>query len=85
MSAPLIISTRTREVWTYENKRHLDRLARMLNSAEVGLKLKCEASFCPDPTLRLIVDQTDPTGCVLQCGCKNRHFEPKPGRSRIAH
>jgi hypothetical protein len=83
MMPALIISTRKREVWTYENKRRLDRLSEMLNSAQVSLILRCHAPMCPDPVLKLIPDQTAPNNCILQCGCTNRHFEPKPGSGRL--
>ncbi len=81
MSDVLIVSSRTREVWMYENKRLLDRLAKMLNSAEVSMKLECNAPGCPDPRLRLVEDQQEPTSRVLQCGCKNRAFETRPGQA----
>lgn len=77
----LIISTRQREVWTHENKRHLDRLCKMLLSAEVTLLLRCANPVCPDQKITMVRDQTDPGGRILQCGCKNRFFETRsPGR-----
>lgn len=81
----LLVDQRPREVWTFENKRRLDRLAEMLNSAEVRLKLECTAPLCPDPKLRLIEDATAPSGRVLVCGCKRRFFEVKPGSGKILH
>lgn len=72
-----IISTRDREVWTYESKRLLDRLAKMLNSAQVTLKLECSAPLCPSPRLELKPHPTAPGGRILTCGCRDRHFEPK--------
>jgi hypothetical protein len=72
-----IISTRNREVWTYENKRRLDRLAEMLNSAQVKLGLTCGNPICPSPDIELVRDDTDPGGRILRCGCKDRHFQPR--------
>ncbi len=77
MNGALIISTREREVWTYENKRHLDRLAHMLSTAGVRLMLKCANPLCPDPQMCLAKDDHDPGGRVLRCGCKDRSFMPK--------
>jgi hypothetical protein len=80
MRGALLISTRDRDVWTHENKRLLDRLARMLNSAEVKLLLRCQRATCPDPQIVLAEDDTNPAGRVLRCGCTDRHVEP---RSRL--
>lgn len=77
MNGALIISTRDREVWTHDNKRLLDRLAVLLNSAEVALQLRCRRVTCPDPQIVMVQDDTDPNGRVLRCGCKDRHIEPR--------
>lgn len=77
MNGALIISTREREVWTYENKRRLDRLAHDLNTANVVLMLKCANPLCPDPQMTLAQDDTHAGGRVLRCGCRDRHFAPK--------
>ena len=81
MSGAVLISSRTREVWTYENKRHLDRMAKLLNSASVLLKLECDRPGCPDVRLRLVADTMEPTSRILQCGCTNRAFETRPGQA----
>lgn len=80
MSAIPIISTRVREVWTYEQKRKIDRMAEDLNSAHVALKLECREPFCPSPAFELVPHPTAPGGRILRCGCKDRHFEPRAMR-----
>lgn len=82
MNGALLISTRDREVWTHENKRLLDRLAVMLNSADVGLGLRCTRIGCPSPQIVMVRDDTDPAGRVLRCGCKDRHVEPRRSGTR---
>lgn len=72
-----ILSTRQREVWTYEQKRRLDRIAADLHTAEVRLILECNAPCCPDPTIHLVEDDHTPGGRMLQCGCTQRHFQPR--------
>lgn len=81
MNDALIISTREREVWMYEQKRKLDRLAADLNSARVGLSLFCKEPLCPKPVFELVPDPSNPDSMILRCGCKDRHFEPRPGAS----
>jgi hypothetical protein len=76
----LIISTKRREDWTYENKQLIDRLAQRLHSAAVTLEMRCKAQACPDPQLRLVRDASDPGGLVLECGCTRRFFEPSRGQ-----
>ena len=81
-----IISTRDREVWTNDSKKLLDRLARMLNSAEVTLLLRCANELCPDRQITMVRDHTDPNGRIFRCGCKDRHLEPaKIGHVRRTH
>ncbi len=77
MNGAYILSTREREVWSYENKRHLDRLAHMLSTAGVKLLLRCDNPVCPDQQIVLAKDDSDPGGRVLRCGCKDRSFMPK--------
>lgn len=72
-----IISTRAREVWTYDSKRLLDRLAHMLHSASVKLILECNSPVCPSPRMELILDENEPLGRVFRCGCTTRSFMPK--------
>jgi hypothetical protein len=83
LTGALMISTREREVWTHDNKRLLDRLAVMLQSAEVTLGLRCRRAGCPDPRITMVRDDTDPAGRVLRCGCKDRHVEPRVPRGRM--
>lgn len=80
MSDALLINTRTRDVWTYDEKRLLDRLARIFNEHGDKLALTCGNATCPDPKMALAADDTDPAGRVLRCGCKDRHFLPKGRR-----
>ncbi len=72
-----IVSTRNREVWTYSSKRLLDRLAKMLFTANVHLKLECASPVCPSHRIELLEDATAPLGRVFRCGCTDRHIEPK--------
>lgn len=87
MSDALIISTKNREDWTYENKMLLDKLATRLHSAAVTLEMQCKRQTCPDPRICITRDPTDPSGLILECGCTRRFFEPSRGQrpGRILH
>lgn len=79
MHGALLISTRAREVWTYEQKRRIDRMASDLRTAQVHLLLQCGNPTCPDPQMRVVPDGSSPNGRILRCGCKDRHFLTKGG------
>lgn len=72
-----IISARNREVWTYDNKRLLDRMAMLLHSANVRLLFECSAPLCPSPQITLVHDERVPGARLLRCGCTDRHFAPR--------
>lgn len=80
MNGAILISTKVREDWTYENKLLIDKLALKLHSARVTLEMQCKAPACPDPRIRLVREDTDPAGRVLECGCTRRFFEPRRGQ-----
>lgn len=72
-----ILSNRAREVWTYDNKRLLDRMCTLLHSANVRVLLECSAPLCPSPLIVLVRDERVPSARLLRCGCTDRHFEPR--------
>lgn len=71
-----ILSTRTRVVWTPDEKRQLDRVARIFNAHGDVFLMKCGHRTCPDRVIKLASDPTDPNGLILQCGCTDRIFVP---------
>lgn len=68
--------TRIRAVWTPDEKRQLDRIARIFNAHGDVLLFKCGDRNCPDRVIKLANDPTDPNGRILQCGCTDRVFVP---------
>ena len=81
MNGAFIISTRNREVWTLDEKKHLDRCAKDVNSHNDKLQLVCGNQTCPDRQIVLARDQTAPGGIVLRCGCKDRIVETRKADS----
>ena len=74
--ADLLINTRIRTVWTTDERRLLDRLAKIFNQHGDKLLLKCGNVVCPEDHIVLQQDRTAPGGMVLRCGCTDRHFIP---------
>lgn len=74
MSGGLLINTRRRVVWTKDEKRLLDRVAKRFNAHGDKLQLLCGNETCPDRRISLAVDDEDPAGRVLRCGCTDRQF-----------
>lgn len=72
--AALLITTREREVWMPEEKRLLDRLAKVFNQHGDKLQLICGNPVCPAPKMTLSRDDSHPGGRVLRCGCRDRVF-----------
>lgn len=70
----LRVDTRRREVWTRDEKKIIDRAARVLNSHGDRMKLVCGSDICPDNRIVMVVDQSDPSGAQLACGCTTRCF-----------
>jgi hypothetical protein len=70
----LLISTRTRVVWTLAERKRLDRCAKDFNVHGDKLQLRCGQMTCPDPTMHLAADFSAPGGAVLRCGCTDRVF-----------
>jgi hypothetical protein len=63
---------RTREVWTRDEMRLLDKVTALLKSRRVAFQFRCDSPQCDDRTM---VRRRDPAGhIVLECGCKDRHF-----------
>lgn len=71
----MLISTRARVVWTQQDKKLLNRCAKLFNEKGDKLELKCGNLTCPEPKMTLAKDDTDPGGRVLRCGCTDRHFQ----------
>lgn len=79
MPIALDISTRKREDWTRDERRVIDRAAKLLHGHGVAMKLACGSPVCPDPTLHVEPGAFD---SVLRCGCTDRHFQrPLPTRT----
>jgi len=70
----LLISTRTRVVWTLAERKRLDRCAKDFNVHGDKLQLRCGQITCPDPTIHLAAKFDEPGGAVLRCGCTDRVF-----------
>lgn len=70
----LEINTRPRVVWTKDEKRRLDRCAADFNAHGDRLLMRCGQALCPDTTIRLVREPSDPRGAVLRCGCLDRVF-----------
>lgn len=67
-------NTRQRTVWTRDEKKLLDRLAKVFNMHGDKLQLRCGNPVCPDTRMTLAQDATSPGGMVLRCGCTDRVF-----------
>lgn len=72
-----IISDREQETWLHEEKRLLDRIAKVFAAHGDKFTLKCGNPYCPQPTMQLGVDPHNANGAVLSCGCRDRHFKPR--------
>lgn len=72
----LDLRERIRVVWTTDEKKLLNRLAKIFNMHGDRLLMRCGNQTCPDNSIRLHVDATQPTGAVLRCGCTDRVFSP---------
>lgn len=70
----LLISNRTREVWTRADHRLLQRVAKLFQNHGDSFQLVCRYPLCPDPKIRLAQDETAPGGRVLRCGHLDRAF-----------
>lgn len=66
--------TRAREVWTNDERRKLDHLAKMIKGHGDLFFLKCGSDLCPDRTIALVAEASAPRGAVLRCGCTDRVF-----------
>lgn len=73
----LLISSRDREVWTYEEKRLLDRASRVIVAHGDRMQIVCGHPLCPDRRIQLMQDDTNPAGRILRCGHLDRHFARK--------
>jgi hypothetical protein len=70
----MLINTRLRVVWTSDERRLLDRLAKIFNMHGDRLQFRCGNETCLDDRIILAVDASAPGGAVLRCGCTDRHF-----------
>jgi hypothetical protein len=70
------VSTRRRVVWTREEKRRLDRVSADFNLHGDRFLLRCGSAACPETTIVLAEDRTNPGGMILRCGCTDRVFSP---------
>ncbi len=73
MSIP-IISTRAKDTWTWDERKTLDRAAKLLNQHGDRMQIKCGNTVCPEPIIHLAFDDSEPGGAVLRCGCTDRLF-----------
>lgn len=74
--AAMLVNTRARVVWTTDEKKLLNRLAKVFNMHGDKLLLRCGNQTCPEPSIALARDDSAPTGAVLRCGCSDRLFSP---------
>jgi hypothetical protein len=72
--AGLLISTRQRVVWTRDERKLIDRVAKVFNAHGDKLKFVCGNITCPEPSIVLQRDDSAPGGRVLRCGCRDRVF-----------
>jgi hypothetical protein len=72
--AQFLINTRAREVWTTDERRLLDRLAKIFNMHGDRLLFECGSECCPNPHIVIALDDSAPGGAVLRCGCTDRQF-----------
>lgn len=70
----LDVNIRQRQVWTNDEKKHLDRAAKVLLSHADRMLMLCGKALCPDPRIQLVRDGDSPRGAVLRCGCTDREF-----------
>lgn len=66
--------SRTRDVWTNDERRLFDRAAKMVRSHGDLMLLRCGSDLCPDRAITLEADASDARGAVLRCGCTDRSF-----------
>jgi len=64
--------SRTREVWTKDEGKLLDRAIALLQSRDVKWLMKCGKPTCSDDKLERLKELG--SDYVLQCGCKRRVF-----------
>lgn len=82
-----LISTRERDVYTDDERRLLDRCAKMLTSHGDKIQIRCGATSCPDPVVKITESATESGGAVMRCGCTDRVLSwdtLKPVVSRVA-
>lgn len=70
--AAMLISSRRRVVWTNDERRLFDRVARFVNAHGDKLSLRCGSPVCTEPTMTVAHDNSHPGGRVLRCGCTDR-------------
>lgn len=74
----LLLSTRQTEHWTRDERRVIDRAAKLLNQRGVKMLLVCASELCPDQRLRL-AEGRRPGEVSLRCGHLDRLFPAKAG------
>ncbi len=67
-----LISDRKRDVYTDDERRLFDRACKMLTRHGDKVQLRCGASSCPDPVVKIVDAPRESGGAVLQCGCTDR-------------
>lgn len=67
--------TRRRVVWTSDEKKKLDRAAKVVASHGDVIRLRCGSPVCPDHAIVLAEEGTGYRGRVLRCGCTDRVIE----------
>lgn len=65
---------RMREVWTNDDFRLFERVAKVVKVKGDTLLLRCGNELCADRAIKLVSDAAAPRGAVLRCGCTDRHF-----------
>lgn len=75
-----ILGARIREVWPKDERKILDRCAKLFNSHGDKLMMRCGYPLCTDPDIRLYPDPLKPNWMVLRCGCRDRAFEMQRAR-----
>lgn len=73
-SDALLISTRRRVVWTKDERKLVDRVAKLFNRHGDKFQLVCGSALCPEPSITMAVDDHDQRSRVLRCGCTDREF-----------
>lgn len=70
----LLLNTKRCETWTNDDRKHLNRAAKVMNTHGDKFRLVCGSPICPDSLMKLTQDDTDPSGAILECGCTRRIF-----------